>query len=102
MDTPWRTIKGAEPDALKGASPVLNAGNEETCLEGNAPCSYATGMGNFLPALAGGTPCRAELITQGRAMFVDITPFRLRRFAEHQPIQGAHEYVLPEGFGHRV
>jgi hypothetical protein len=32
MDTPWRTIKGAEPDAIKVASPVLNAGNEETCL----------------------------------------------------------------------
>ena len=46
--------------------------------------------------------CMAELITQGRATLVDITPFRLRRFAEHQPIQGAHEYVLPEGFGHRV
>jgi len=28
---------------LKRASPVLNAGNEETCLSGNAPCSYATG-----------------------------------------------------------
>ena len=38
----------------------------------------------------------------GRATLVDITPFRLRRFAEHQPIQGAYEYVLPEGFGHRV
>ena len=46
--------------------------------------------------------CMAELITQGRATLVDITPFRLRRFAEHQPIQGAYEYVLPEGFGHRV
>jgi sarcosine oxidase subunit beta len=46
--------------------------------------------------------CMAELITQGRATFVDITPFRLRRFAEQQPIQGAHEYILPEGFGHRV
>jgi hypothetical protein len=44
----------------------------------------------------------AELITQERATLVDITPFRLRRFAERQPIQGAHEYVLPEGFGHRV
>ena len=26
MVTPWRTIKGAEPDAIKVASPVLNAG----------------------------------------------------------------------------
>jgi hypothetical protein len=44
----------------------------------------------------------AELITQGQATFVDITPFRSRRFAAHQPIQGAHEYILPAGFGHRV
>jgi len=46
--------------------------------------------------------CMAELITQGSATFVDITPFRLRRFEEHQPIQGPHEYVLPAEFGHRV
>lgn len=46
--------------------------------------------------------CMAELITQGQATFADITPFRLRRFEENQPIQGAHEYILPEGFGHRV
>ena len=32
MVTPWRLIKGAEPDALKGASPVLNGGDEETGL----------------------------------------------------------------------
>jgi glycine/D-amino acid oxidase-like deaminating enzyme len=46
--------------------------------------------------------CMAELITQGQATFVDITPFRFRRFAENQPICGPHEYVLPESFGHRV
>jgi sarcosine oxidase subunit beta len=46
--------------------------------------------------------CMAELITQGRASFVDITPFRFSRFAEQQPIRGAHEYTLPEDFGHRV
>jgi sarcosine oxidase, subunit beta len=46
--------------------------------------------------------CMAELITQGQATLVDITPFRLRRFEEQQPIQGPHEYTLPEGFGHRV
>jgi sarcosine oxidase subunit beta len=46
--------------------------------------------------------CMAELITQGRATFVDITPFRFSRFAENQPIRGAHEYVLTESFGHRV
>jgi sarcosine oxidase, subunit beta len=46
--------------------------------------------------------CMAELITQGQAMFVDITPFRFRRFQEHQPICGPYEYVLPEDFGHRM
>jgi sarcosine oxidase, subunit beta len=46
--------------------------------------------------------CMTELITQGRATFVDITPFRFSRFEEHQPLQGPHEYVLPADFGHRV
>ena len=32
MVTPWRSIKGAEPDAVKAASPVLNGGDEETGL----------------------------------------------------------------------
>src|SRR5437868_14882398 len=30
MVTPWRRIKGAEPDAMKVASPVLNGEREET------------------------------------------------------------------------
>jgi sarcosine oxidase subunit beta len=46
--------------------------------------------------------CMAELITQGRASYVDITPFRFSRFQENQPIRGPYEYVLPEDFGHRV
>lgn len=46
--------------------------------------------------------CMTELIIHGRAALVDITPFRLRRFEENQPIQGPHEYILPAGFGHRV
>src|SRR4029450_11053242 len=32
MVFPWRAIKGVKPDALKGASPVLNGGDEETGL----------------------------------------------------------------------
>jgi hypothetical protein len=28
MVTPWRSIKGVEPDTLQGASPVLNGGDE--------------------------------------------------------------------------
>lgn len=46
--------------------------------------------------------CMAELITQGRATFVDITPFRFSRFEENRPIRGPHEYVLPADFGHRM
>jgi sarcosine oxidase subunit beta len=36
--------------------------------------------------------CLTELITQGRSTTVDLTPFRLGRFAEGQPIRGQHEY----------
>ena len=43
----------------------------------------------------------AELVTEGRAATVDITPFRLGRFAEDDPIVG-DEYALPAGFGHRL
>jgi sarcosine oxidase subunit beta len=36
--------------------------------------------------------CLTELITQGRSSTVDLTPFRLSRFAEGQPLRGQHEY----------
>lgn len=36
--------------------------------------------------------CLTELITQGQSGTVDLTPFRLSRFAEGQPLQGQHEY----------
>jgi glycine/D-amino acid oxidase-like deaminating enzyme len=45
--------------------------------------------------------CMAELVTDGRASTVDITPFRLGRFAEGDPIVG-DEYRLPPEFGHRL
>jgi hypothetical protein len=32
MVMPWRAIKGAEPGAVKAASPVLNGGDEETYM----------------------------------------------------------------------
>jgi sarcosine oxidase subunit beta len=44
----------------------------------------------------------AELITQGRATCIDISPFRFSRFQENQLIRGLNEYVLPEDFGHRM
>lgn len=36
--------------------------------------------------------CLTELITQGQSKTVDLTPFRLSRFAEGQPLRGRHEY----------
>jgi sarcosine oxidase, subunit beta len=45
--------------------------------------------------------CMAELVAEGRATTVDITPFRLGRFAEGDPIVG-DEYALPARFGHRL
>jgi hypothetical protein len=30
--SPWRSTKGVKPDALKGASPIVNGGDEETGL----------------------------------------------------------------------
>jgi len=49
---------------LKRASPVLNAGNEETCLSGNAPCSYATG-GTLPPR---GSPAHASTAASGTSV----------------------------------
>ena len=47
MVIPWRAIKGAEPGAVKAASPVLNGGDEETCM-----LQRALSLSNFLaPAL---------------------------------------------------
>ena len=45
--------------------------------------------------------CMAELMTQGQATFVDITPFRFSRFGESADLW-SDEYDLPEDFGHRV
>lgn len=42
----------------------------------------------------------AELITQGRASSVDLTPFRFGRFADGAAIHGDDEYVLPRSWGH--
>jgi hypothetical protein len=44
---PWRAIPGVKPDALKGASPVLNGGDEETGL--SRPRLVATQRWNGLP-----------------------------------------------------
>jgi len=41
----------------------------------------------------------AELILDGKSRAVDLTPFRLERFAEDKPIRSAHEYEMGAGFG---
>ncbi len=45
--------------------------------------------------------CLSELITTGKAVRVDLHPFRLTRFDEGEPIVG-DEYTLPAHFGHRL
>jgi sarcosine oxidase subunit beta len=44
----------------------------------------------------------AELILDGRSKTVDLTPFRIERFAEGRPIRSAHEYDLGVDFGHAI
>ena len=58
---PWRAIKGVKPDALKGASPVLNGGDEETGL--SRPRLVATQLecANFLSLLGSGARIVATL-----------------------------------------
>ena len=43
----------------------------------------------------------AELILEGAARTVDLTPFRFSRFAEGAPIVGTDEYELRTDWGHR-
>jgi len=50
-----------------------------------------SGMGFKIAPAVGLT--MAELLTEGRATTVDITPFRPSRFMEGKPIQAAHEYT---------
>jgi len=60
-------------------------------LDGLYLATAFSGSG-FKIAPAVGT-CLAELITEGRARTVDIGAFRPERFAERQPIAGAHPYA---------
>ena len=40
--------------------------------------------------------------SSGAARTVDLRPFRLERFAENEPVPGAHEYSVLEGLGSRL
>ena len=68
----WRTIKGAEPDAVKAARPVLNGGDEETCSNATrlAPTQLQRRLklafGNFLSRYKGPTK---SVIILGRRLY---------------------------------
>jgi sarcosine oxidase, subunit beta len=54
------------------------------CMAGDSGTSFKTS-----PAIG---KCLAELITQGRATTVDLTPFRATRFAEGKPWKSADPF----------
>ena len=56
------------------------------CMAGDSGTSFKTA-----PAIG---KCLSELITEGRATTVDLTPFRASRFAEGQPWVDEHDYEL--------
>ena len=65
MVFPWRSTKGVKPDALKGARPVLNGGDEETGL--CRPRLVATQLecGFFVALMALRRPCRGVAVADG-------------------------------------
>ncbi len=56
------------------------------CMAGDSGTSFKTA-----PAIG---RCLSDLITQGRATTVDLTPFRASRFAEGRPWVDEHDYGL--------
>ena len=100
------------PDLLQAEFARGHAGVYDVSPDSRAILDRAPGVeGLYIAAGFSGTgfkispavgACMAELITQGRATSVDITPFRMSRFQEGRPIRGAYEYELPADFGHRV
>jgi len=59
------------------------------CMAGDSGTSFKTS-----PAIG---KCLTELITQGRATTVDLTPFRASRFAEGKPWRDEYDYGLETG-----
>jgi sarcosine oxidase subunit beta len=92
-------IPGMESGAVrKGHSGIYLNSQDKHALLGAAPgvegfyCATACSGHGFKEAPVVGQ-AMAELIVNGRADVVDITPLRLSRFAEGQPYRGAHPYV---------
>jgi glycine/D-amino acid oxidase-like deaminating enzyme len=58
--------------------------------EGHYLCCGFSGTGFKISPAVGA--CMAELILDGRASTVDISPFRLQRFSEGKLLSGEHAY----------
>lgn len=74
-----------------GLTPDQHAIMDHAGPEGFYLAAGFSGTGFKLAPAVGA--CMAELITEGRARTVDITPFRLSRFAEGKPLAGEHPYA---------
>jgi sarcosine oxidase subunit beta len=84
--------------ARKGHAGIYLNSQDKHALLGAAPgvegfyCATGFSGHGFKEAPVAGQ-AMAELIVNGRAEVVDITPLRLSRFAEGQPYRGDHPYV---------
>lgn len=98
---------GRRIPSLVGARTVRgHAGPLDVTADGKAIIDRAPGIdGLYLAVGMSGSgfkkapaigACVAELITTGAATTAPIAPFRLARFAEHDPILG-NDYSLPDG-----
>ena len=91
-------VPGMETGAVrKGHAGIYVNTQDRHALLGPAPgvagfyCAVGLSGHGFKEAPAVGQ-AMAELILNGRAEVVDITPLRLTRFEEAEPYQGAHAY----------
>lgn len=80
----WSGVYDVTPDG----KPILGAVGPE----GLYVAAGFSGTGFKLSPAIGLT--MAELITEGRATTVDLTPFRLSRWEEGEPLHGEHAYSL--------
>jgi len=89
-------LPGAE--VLRGVTGVYDMTPDSRPLLGEIPgigglfvCAGFSGMGfKISPAIG---LVVSELIVDGKATLVDISPFRPSRFAEHSPIKAEYEYI---------
>jgi sarcosine oxidase, subunit beta len=88
-DGDFRTAHGGQdgmtPDQRPILGPVGQAGPDGLFLQ----CGFSGTGFKTAPAIGA---CMAEWILDGRPLTVDVTPFRLERFAEGRLIEGEHPY----------